>query len=345
MGILNKKGSYISGKEIIEGMSSMRPRYNGLGAGFACYGIYPEYKDYYALHVMLQDEESLKKVEDFLIENVKIIKEEDIPTREVESNTDAPILRRFFLEVLGEMDPDEFMLDLVMSINTTIDGAFIMSSGKNMGVFKGVGFPSEVAEFYRLDEYKAYIWLGHGRYPTNTPGWWGGAHPFNILGWSVVHNGEISSYETNRKFLGSFGYKCALLTDTEIFAYLFDLLVRKHKLPFKMACTAITPPLWSEIDQLDPDQASILRSIRMVYSSALVNGPFSIIVATNHGMTGMFGLADRLKLRPLITAEYGETTYIASEESAIKSICSDPDKTWAPKAGEPVIAEVTRRFD
>ena len=25
------------------------------------------------------------------------------------------------------------------------------------------------------------------------PGWWGGAHPFALLDYSVVHNGEISS--------------------------------------------------------------------------------------------------------------------------------------------------------
>ena len=32
----------------------MRDRSNGLGGGFAAYGIYPEYKDFYALHVFTQ---------------------------------------------------------------------------------------------------------------------------------------------------------------------------------------------------------------------------------------------------------------------------------------------------
>ena len=31
---------------------------------------------------------------------------------------------------------------------------------------------------------------------------------------------------------------------------------------------------------------------------------------------------------------------MASEESAIRTICPDPEKVWAPKAGEPVIAEL-----
>ena len=43
--------------------------------------------------------------------------------------------------------------------------------------------------------------------PTNTPGWWGGAHPFALLDYSVVHNGEISSYDANRRCMEMFGYQ------------------------------------------------------------------------------------------------------------------------------------------
>ena len=50
-----------------------------------------------------------------------------------------------------------------------------------MGVFKAVGYPEDVGAFYRLEEYAGYCWTAHGRYPTNTPGWWGGAHPFALL--------------------------------------------------------------------------------------------------------------------------------------------------------------------
>jgi glutamate synthase domain-containing protein 1 len=55
------------------------------------------------------------------------------------------------------------------------------------------------------------------------PGWWGGAHPFNIFDWTVVHNGELSSYGINRRYLEMYGYKCTLQTDTEVLAYAFDL--------------------------------------------------------------------------------------------------------------------------
>ena len=111
-------------------------------------------------------------------------------------------------------------MQCVFYINAHIDGAFVASSGKNMGAFKGVGYPEEIGEYYRIDEYKAWLWTAHGRFPTNTPGWWGGAHPFTLLNWSIVHNGEISSYDTNRRYVEQFGYDCALQTDTEVITYL-----------------------------------------------------------------------------------------------------------------------------
>lgn len=36
----------------------MHDRSNGLGGGFAGYGIYPEYKDLYAFHVFYDDTEA-----------------------------------------------------------------------------------------------------------------------------------------------------------------------------------------------------------------------------------------------------------------------------------------------
>ena len=39
----------MTGKKIIESMKPMHDRSNGLGGSFAAYGIYPEYKDFFAL--------------------------------------------------------------------------------------------------------------------------------------------------------------------------------------------------------------------------------------------------------------------------------------------------------
>ncbi len=65
---------------------------------------------------------------------------------------------------LGEFDEQEYVMQCVFYINAHIDGAFVASSGKNMGAFKGVGYPEEIGEYYRIDEYKAWLWTAHGRF-------------------------------------------------------------------------------------------------------------------------------------------------------------------------------------
>jgi glutamate synthase domain-containing protein 1 len=228
-------------------------------------------------------------------------------------------------------------MHMVMRINTAHNGTLIFSSGKNLGVFKASGWPEEVADLYRIQDYKGYLWLAHNRYPTNTAGWWGGAHPFNLLDWSVVHNGEITSYGTNRRYIESFGYTCTMYTDTEVVAYLVDLLVRKHGLSEKMAVRALAPPFWDEIDRMPVKARELNRAIRLAYGPALMNGPFAICIANKHML---MGCTDRIKLRPLVTGEHGDRLFISSEESAIRRIEPDIEDVHMPKAGEPVIGRV-----
>ena len=41
--VISKKGNRMTGEKIIESMRPMHDRSNGLGGGFAGYGIYPQY--------------------------------------------------------------------------------------------------------------------------------------------------------------------------------------------------------------------------------------------------------------------------------------------------------------
>ena len=50
-GVFSREGRRICGDRIISSISVMHDRSNGLGGGFAGYGIYPEYQDAYAFHV------------------------------------------------------------------------------------------------------------------------------------------------------------------------------------------------------------------------------------------------------------------------------------------------------
>lgn len=347
-GIIDKKKKIIPAADIIATIALQRDRGNGLGGGFAGYGIYPDYEDHYAFHVMYDHTAAKDKAEQYIKENYIIDQQEKIPCEKTKEIPTHPLLWRYFvkvdpdrpdLELEDIYKDDDFVVKTVMKINKEIEGAYVFSSGKNMGAFKGVGYPEDIAEFFKLEEYEAYIWTAHNRFPTNTPGWWGGAHPFTLLDWSIVHNGEISSYGINKRYLEIFGYECTLLTDTEVVAYLFDLLIRRHKLPAHIACMALASPFWKDIDRMDEDEKELVTQIRMVYGSAMLNGPFAILFGHKNGL---IGFNDRIKLRPLVAAEDGDRVYIASEESAIRAVCPDPDKIWAPTAGEPVIVELDK---
>jgi glutamate synthase domain-containing protein 1 len=204
-----------------------------------------------------------------------------------------------------------------------------------MGAFKAVGFPEDVGRFYKLEEYQGYSWAAHGRYPTNTPGWWGGAHPFTLLDYSVVHNGEISSYDANRRFIEMFGYKCTLQTDTEVITYILDYLIRVQGLTLEEASNVIAAPFWSTIEsEKDDMRRKRYTYLRTVFPSLLVTGPFSIVL----GFTGgIMALNDRLKLRSMVVGEKDDKVFIASEEAAIRTMEPNLDKIWAPGGGEPVI--------
>ena len=225
-----------------------------------------------------------------------------------------------------------------MKINAEMSGAYVFSSGKNMGTFKAVGFPEDVGIFYKLEEYEGYSWTAHGRYPTNTPGWWGGAHPFTLLDYSIVHNGEISSYDANRRFIEMFGYKCTLQTDTEVITYIMDYLLRVQGLTLGEAASVIAAPFWSTIAaKTDLEDQKKHTYLRTMFPSLLVTGPFSIVLGFDGGL---MALNDRLKLRSMVVGEKDDKVFIASEEAAIRTMEPNAENIWAPTGGEPVIVKV-----
>ena len=342
--VISKEGRRMSGAKIVESMKPMHDRSNGLGGGFAAYGIYPAYRDYYALHMFFDDRAARKNCEVFLKERFEIVGSEIMPTRKIPAITDEPVIWRYFVDPLKsvlaslQVDEKEFVARTVMEINTRMHGAYVFSSGKNMGAFKAVGFPEDVGVFYRLDEYEGYCWTAHGRYPTNTPGWWGGAHPFTLLDCSVVHNGEISSYDANRRFIEMFGYKCTLQTDTEVITYIMDYLLRVQKLTLREAASVIAAPFWSTIEAVEDErEREKLKFLRTAFPSLLITGPFSIVFGYDGGL---MALNDRLKLRSMVAGEKDDCVFIASEEAAIRVMEPDAENIYAPAGGEPVIVEV-----
>ncbi len=341
--VISREGRRMTGEGIIRSMRPMHERSNGLGGGFAGYGIYPEYRDFFALHIFYDNDSVRSECETYLRSVLEIVRAENIPTRKLPAITDEPLIWRYFVTPLRsvlqrmQLDENEFIARAVMRINTTIDGAYVFSSGKNMGVFKAVGYPEDVGEFYRLEEYEAYCWTAHGRYPTNTPGWWGGAHPFALLDRTIVHNGEISSYDANRRFIEMYGYKCTLQTDTEVITYIADFLQRKQGLSLSETASVIAAPFWSTIERRPEAERRQISYLRTVFSSLLITGPFSIILGFSGGL---MALNDRLKLRSMVVGEKDDLVFLASEEAAICAIEPAAENIWAPSGGDPVIVRV-----
>ena len=135
-GIFSRSGRRFSGKLIIDSITVMRERSNGLGGGFAGYGIYPEYRDFYAFHIFYEDRMAKKECEEYLEEHFDIINLSKIPTRKVPQITDEPLIWRYFVAPLptkladSQLDEREFVVRCVIRINTAINGAYVFSSGK-----------------------------------------------------------------------------------------------------------------------------------------------------------------------------------------------------------------------
>jgi glutamate synthase domain-containing protein 1 len=343
VGIINTDGQFIDGSHIREAIRIQRERGNGLGGGFAVYGAYPDHKDKYAFHVMYEGDRNssvIPVVEDYLASKTNITQSEQIPVYPNRRIPKGPYFKRYFLKPIDEfLSPEQteedYIVDLVMTINK-MDGVFVLSSGKDLGVFKGVGYPEDIADYFGIQDYSGYMWVAHNRFPTNTPGWWGGAHPFTILDKAVVHNGEITSYGTNLRWLEMYGYYCLLQTDTEVISYIYDKLTRRDGLSKEDACYVMAPSLWEDIDRMNDKKK---RYLRQIYGPGIVNGPFGIVLTQKDGA---IILNDRNKLRPVVCAKSGNTYYASSEECSIRLLSPEVESIWSPRGGEPIIVEMQK---
>lgn len=172
--VISREGRRMTGEDIIRSMVPMHDRSNGLGGGFAAYGIYPEHREEYAFHIFFDDNTTRRECEAMLKEGFELVDAELIPIRIIPEITDIPHIWRYFVRPLNsvlarlQLDEKEFVARTVMDINTKLKGAYVFSSGKNMGTFKAVGYPEDVGRFYRLEEYEGYTRMAASSLAINT---------------------------------------------------------------------------------------------------------------------------------------------------------------------------------
>ncbi|MCX8170896.1 MAG: hypothetical protein N3E47_02830, partial [Candidatus Bathyarchaeota archaeon] len=127
-GMINLAGERFASKEPVHAISSMRERGNGLGGGFAVYGIYPDLADLYAFHIMYMDLGSKRRAEKILMRDFRILLSEEIPTKDSNELLDPPTFWRYFLEPKPSklrdenVSSDEYVARKVMGINTGVRG-------------------------------------------------------------------------------------------------------------------------------------------------------------------------------------------------------------------------------
>src|SRR3989442_1469831 len=194
----------LEGKYLLQSLVQMRNRGNGKGGGIAAIGLVPEQlgvskkilEEDYILQVAYLDRSVRKQVEDEYVQPFFMVDHESrvdavedyrsVPGLEVEppevfryfvkikKDVLAEFARKNGLEGLKETEvEDEFLYQNSYRLNHQYYSslgekkAFVVSHGKNMVVLKLVGFGDDVVRYYKLEDFKAQVWIRTHRYPTN----------------------------------------------------------------------------------------------------------------------------------------------------------------------------------
>ncbi len=283
----------IAGRHITTSVAQMCNRGNGKGGGIAVVGCFPEFKDHYALNIGYLGADARRSVEDQFITpyfDVALVEEQphvedyrEFPRLEIEPprvvryfSRVKPDLVREFAVKHGFDDPqaaeDEFVYQNSFRLNKTFyadlddKAAFVLSHGRNMMILKAVGYCEDLARYYRLQDLRGYVWIGHQRYPTRGRVWHpGGAHPFSGLDEALVHNGDFANYYGVREYLRPRGYEPLFLTDTEVAVLQFDLYHRVYGYPLEYIFEALAPTTEHDFAMLPREKKETYKAIQRAH--------------------------------------------------------------------------------
>ena len=270
--------------------------------GFALYGNASQ--NQYVMRFITAEQEAMSsgfdihaEVEAREEEVEKRLKESGANIQEQHASTEYS--HRYIFSFDGDM---RRLIDYVEDV----DGVEVMSVGNALELIKDLGDAETVSEQYKLNGFKGTHAIGHTRMATESdvdirsahPYW---AYPFSDV--SVVHNGQLTNYWTNRRALERRGHRFASKCDSELIAvYLAD-----------------------RIDQGDDLKEAMNRSV------SYLDGVFSYLVATSDQL----GMAkDTMAAKPMVIYEGDEFVGLASEEIAIRSIFPREIDTFDPYEGE-----------
>jgi glutamate synthase domain-containing protein 1/glutamate synthase domain-containing protein 3 len=378
----------LPGRHIFEPSAQMHNRGNGKGGGIAAVGLDPEalgidretLNSHYMLNIAVLNLDSLDSVKESCVTPFFDVTKENLldhlsDFRDLEGLEVKPpevwqafvrvkshILERFAnqndLNGLAERAvEDEFVSRNSFRLNRQFYSslgekkAFVLSHGRNVMILKIVGYAENVVKYYKLEDFKAHVWIAHQRYPTRGRVWHpGGAHPFTGMNEALVHNGDFANYHATCDYLKQRGLEPQFMTDTEAGVLLFDLWNRVYGYPLEVIIEALAPTGELDFDLLSPEKQELYDVIQSAHIHAAPDGPWFFIIARNIPESNTFqllGITDTAMLRPQVFAIYdGEAQIglVCSEKQAIdatlKSISKEDsrfspvaDKYWNARGG------------
>jgi glutamate synthase domain-containing protein 1 len=378
----------IAGKHVYRSSVQMHNRGNGKGGGLAAVGLVPEQmgvskeklQDDYLIQIAYLDPSARKEVESaFLLPYFEIHHGSQVPTlrdyRDVPGlEIQPPLVWRYFVRVkesvlaefihtnaLKGIDPrraeDEFVYQNSYRLNKTFYAslgekrAFVLCHGRNLLVFKIVGYAEQALQYYQLENVRAHVWIAHQRYPTKGRVWHpGGAHPFIGLHEALVHNGDFANYHGVCEYLKQRNIFPLFLTDTEVSVLLFDLWSRVYGYSLEEVIEALAPTTERDFLMLPPEKQRHYKAIQVAHLHGSPDGPWFFIIARNEPYEKRFqliGITDTSMLRPQVFALHEgpiQIGLIASEKQAIDAalqslhqedprICPVADRYWNARGG------------
>ena len=369
----------VRGYHILCPVEQMHNRGNGKGGGIAAVGLVPEQmrvpagvlKTHYLLQIGYLDESARPEVEaefvhpHFDVHTAYAVEGIEDPAS-IGLDVRPPLVWRYFVRVkpgvlqgfltdkdLADLDPrkaeDEFVFQNTYRLNAKHYAslgdkrAFVLSHGRNLLVFKIVGYAEQAARYYKLEDLRAHVWIGHQRYPTKGRVWHpGGAHPFIGLDEALVHNGDFANYHSVVEYLKQRNIHPLFLTDTEVSVLLFDLLKRVYGYPLEYVIEAMAPTTERDFAMLPPERQQVYRMIQAVHMHGSPDGPWFFILGrtdVDEGASQLIGITDTSMLRPQVFAlqENPEASIglIASEKQAIDAALASlaaEDRRFLPVA-------------
>ena len=377
----------IAGRHIRSPLVQMHNRGNGKGGGMAAIGLVPEQmkvsrkvldEDYLIqvayLKADVREALEAERIRPFFdIDAAYEVETSGSPVLLERLEVAPPVVWRYFCRVkkdvlarfvedkgLQDLDPrkaeDEFLYQCSFKTNkdyyaTGEMRAFVMSHGRNMFVLKIVGYAEDVISYYKLEDVRAHIWIGHQRYPTKGRVWHpGGAHPFVGVDEALVHNGDFANYHSVAEYLGQRNIAPLFLTDTEVSVLLFDLLSRTYEYPLEYIIEALAPTTERDFELLPEDKKRTYRAIQAAHMHGSPDGPWFFIIGKNSvydRRLRLMGITDTSMLRPQVFALVEgdvQIGLVASEKQAIDSTLTSissehpsvprrADKYWNARGG------------